>query len=835
MSEKEVLTTEEVGSYIDEAMDTAVAGEYGASAIKVLKGLEAVRKRPGMYIGNTDDGTGLHHMVYEVLDNSIDESLAGHCNLVYISVNKDGSVTVRDNGRGIPVEMHEEGVSAAEVIMTQLHAGGKFDHNSYKVSGGLHGVGVSVVNALSIWLKLRIWRGGGEYFIEFKNGDAIAPLVKVCDAPADKHGTEVTFMPSEEIFTTTTFEYETLQQRIRELAFLNSGVRIKMEDLRAGGEENKDEFFFDGGIAEFTKYINRDRKSLHNVVFVRGSQNDIGVEVALQWNDSYHENTLCFTNNIRQRDGGTHLIGFRAALTKIISQYAPQHLNKKENIDLTGEDSREGLACVISVKVPDPRFSSQTKDKLVSSEVRGVVDAVVTAKVTDWFEQHPAEVKIIIEKIAQAARAREAAKKARELTRRKGALDSFSLPGKLSDCQETNPAFCEIFIVEGDSAGGTAKQGRDRKVQAILPLRGKILNVEKVRFDRMINSEQITTLIAALGAGIGQDDFNIEKVRYHKIIIMTDADIDGAHIMTLLLTFFFRQMPQIIEKGYLYIAQSPLYKVKSGGSETYLKDNKELRQYIIEKGISGASLCLNGGETVIGRDLQDLSAKILEIADAIEAIAMQIDSGILEAAIVSQITTSAFDSDDSLQLAIDKLQQNLDMIIEVIRPEYRFIARRATADELTIGNTGRAILISRTIKSVEEKCILDAESVSALEFARAVRHKHLTEVSQLVIRGGYFETNGERQGFRTISQLGKIINTLGKKGMTIQRFKGLGEMNSEQLWETTLDPNARTLLKVTVTDAEKADEVFSKLMGEVVEPRRDFIIQNALKVENIDA
>jgi len=833
-----------------------MSGDYSADSIKVLKGLEAVKKRPGMYIGNTDDGTGLHHMIYEVLDNSIDESLAGHCNDILVRINPDGSCTVRDNGRGMPVDMHAEGVSAAEVIMTQLHAGGKFDHNSYKVSGGLHGVGISVVNALSEWLQLRIWRNGKEYFMEFKDGAAVSPLVVVADAPGQK-GTEVTFFPSDTTFTEIVFVFETLQTRIRELAFLNSGVSIHLQDLR-GGEEKNEHFKNTGGVSEFVKYLNKSKHILHEDISVMGEVDGVYVDIALQWNDSYHENTLCFTNNIRQRDGGTHLIGFRGAITKIINQYATSLLSKKEAIEISGEDAREGLACIVSVKVPDPKFSSQTKDKLVSSEVRGIVEGVLITKLGDWFERNPKEARIIIEKVAQAAKAREAARKARELTRRKGALDGFSLPGKLSDCQENDPSLCELFIVEGDSAGGTAKQGRDRKYQAILPLRGKILNVEKVRFDKMLNSESITTLIAAMGTGIGKDDFNIEKLRYHKIIIMTDADIDGAHIRTLLLTFFYRQMPELVKAGHLFIAQPPLYKVKNGGSEMYLKDQRSLDEYIINNALKDAFVMRDDGVQIAGNDLQVLTHNVIKFVTDVKSVPVRMSPLLVETLLLLKIDEDSF-ADDIIDAKIKAIEARVKSLSDDIDEDHRWSVRKekithyaedigmnigskaefSKADEVStaevVGEEINAIVFTRTVRSVEEKYIVDRTFVKMFEYRKALKAKYIDDVIAFANVSAKLVSKDNEYRFSDITQFSNIIDALGKKGLSMQRFKGLGEMNSEQLWETTLDKNARTLLKVTVPDDEAASETFTTLMGEVVEGRRDFIISNALTVREIDA
>ncbi len=814
--------------------------DYGAESIKVLKGLEAVKKRPGMYIGNTDDGTGLHHMVYEVLDNSIDEALAGHCTDILVRINSDGSCTVRDNGRGMPVDMHSEGVSAAEVIMTQLHAGGKFDHNSYKVSGGLHGVGISVVNALSVWLKLRIWRNNKEYFMEFNDGTAVSPLVEVGES-TNKKGTEVTFMPSDTTFTEIVFVFETLQTRIRELAFLNSGVSITLQDLRVNSTA-EEHFKYDGGVREFVKYLNKSKNKLHDEIFVTGESDGVYADVGLQWNDSYHENTLCFTNNIRQRDGGTHLIGFRAALTKIINQYASTLLSKKEAIDISGEDAREGLACIVSVKVPDPKFSSQTKDKLVSSEVRGLVESIVVAKLGDWFERNPKEARIIIEKVAQAAKAREAARKARELTRRKGVLDGFStLPGKLADCQENDASLCELFIVEGDSAGGTAKQGRDRKYQAILPLRGKILNVEKVRFDKMLGSESITTLIAAMGTGIGKDDFNIEKLRYHKIIIMTDADIDGAHIRTLLLTFFYRQMPELVKNGHLYIAQPPLYRVKNGSSEIYLKDQKSLDEYIINNALKDAFVVRDDKVRIAGNDLQTLTHNVIKFVNEVKSMPVRMPSLLLETLLLLKTDENSFE-DNIIDDKITKISQRLAVLSKNVDEDHLWTVKKEkikhysdNSETESIEEEINAIIFSRIIRSVEERYIINKEFVSIFEYRRALKAKYIDDVIAFSdISAKLVTSQGMEHFFSDITEFSNIIDAIGKKGISMQRFKGLGEMNSEQLWETTLDKNARTLLKVIVNDDEIASETFTKLMGEVVEDRRNFIISNALTVRDID-
>jgi DNA gyrase subunit B len=774
--------------------------DYDADSIKVLKGLEAVRKRPGMYIGDTDDGSGLHHMVYEVVDNAVDEALAGHCDLVKVILNKNGSVTVTDNGRGIPVDIHEgEGVSAAEVIMTQLHAGGKFDQNSYKVSGGLHGVGVSVVNALSDWLELRIWRDQKQYLIRFKDGVAEAPLRLELDN-VNKKGTEVTFMASVEIFKTIEFEFAILENRLRELAFLNSGVRILLIDDRFD-QKQEIEFLYEGGVQAYVEYINRSKISLHPCISLSSAEDEKGISLdfAMQWNDSYHENILCFTNNIRQRDGGTHLSAFKSALTRVISSYVDKNgLAKKMKVTLAGDDSREGLACVLSIKVPDPKFSSQTKDKLVSSEVRPVVESAVYTKLLEWFEEHPTEAKTIVGKIVEAASAREAARKARELTRRKSALEISNLPGKLADCQEKDPALSELFIVEGDSAGGTAKQGRDRKTQAILPLRGKILNVERSRFDRMLGSEQVGTLITALGAGIGQE-LDTNKIRYHKIVIMTDADVDGSHIRTLLLTFFYRHMLPIIEKGYLYIAQPPLYKVKRGSSETYLKNEQALQEYLINSALNETHIELNDGSLLTGEALKELLHQITLLGDRLNLLSRKFDPLIAECLAINNLLNQ-----ESFSANTDWEVSALEDTIEF----YRFV---------------RGVRISKMLHRTQAE---SPEFVQVNKIGSALKH--------LFIGGCTITIKGQNYKLLTPSKLLALIIDLGKKGLAIQRFKGLGEMNSEQLWETTLDATKRTLLQVKVGDADNAEQVISTLMGSVVEPRRDFINANALNVTNLD-
>ncbi|MDE9450100.1 DNA topoisomerase (ATP-hydrolyzing) subunit B [Aliiroseovarius sp. Z3] len=803
------------------ADDAQNGAEYGAESIKVLKGLEAVRKRPGMYIGDTDDGSGLHHMVYEVVDNGIDEALAGHADAVNVTIHADNSVSVSDNGRGIPTDIHqEEGVSAAEVIMTQLHAGGKFDSNSYKVSGGLHGVGVSVVNALSDWLELRIWRGGKEHVARFERGETVEHLKVVGDC-GDRTGTEVRFLASTDTFSNLDYQFKTLENRLRELSFLNSGVKIIIEDERPA-EKLRTELHYDGGVKEFVKYLDRSKTPLMDEpIFVTGEKDGIGVEVAMWWNDGYHENVLPFTNNIPQRDGGTHLAGFRGALTRTLNLYANSTgLAKKEKVNFTGDDAREGLTCVLSVKVPDPKFSSQTKDKLVSSEVRPAVEGLMNEKLQEWFDENPNIAKMIVGKIIEAALAREAARKAREMTRKKSSLDVASLPGKLADCQERDPAKRELFMVEGDSAGGSAKQGRSRHNQAVLPLRGKILNVERARFDRMLSSQEIGTIITALGTGIGRDEFDISKLRYHKIIIMTDADVDGAHIRTLLLTFFFRQMPELIEGGYLYIAQPPLYKVSRGKSEVYVKDQVELEDYLITQGIDGTVLRLANGEEIAGADLTRVVEAARSFRRILDAFPTHYPRNILEQAALA----GGFDpgrADADLQAVAESVAARLDKVAV----EYeRGWQGRITQDH--------GIRLARILRGVEEIRTLDGAVLRSGEARR------LSEVSKET-RDVYRNSSNLIRKDREVLVQGPIdllqaILAEGEKGLTLQRYKGLGEMNPDQLWETTLDPEARTLLQVKVEDLADADDLFTKLMGDVVEPRREFIQQNALSVENLD-
>jgi DNA gyrase subunit B len=792
-------------------------GEYGADQIKVLKGLDAVRKRPGMYIGDTDDGSGLHHMVYEVVDNAIDETLAGYATRIDVVLNADGSVTVRDNGRGIPTDIHStEGVSAAEVIMTQLHAGGKFEQNAYKVSGGLHGVGVSVVNALSERLDLRIWRDDKEFFMRFKDGDPEAPLKVVGETP-NKRGTEVTFYPSPKTFTMLEFDYATLEHRLRELAFLNSGVTIYLADKR-GVEAKEQTLHYEGGLEAFVKYLDRAKNSLiARPVMISAEREGIVVEVAMTWNDSYHEAMLCFTNNIPQRDGGTHLAGFRAALTRVVTKYADESMgSKKDKIALTGDDCREGLTCVLSVKVPDPKFSSQTKDKLVSSEVRPVVEGIVLDQLGHWLEQHPAEAKQVVGKVVEAAMAREAARKARELTRRKGALDGASLPGKLADCQERDPAKSEIFIVEGNSAGGSAKQGRNRENQAVLPLRGKVLNVERARFDKMLSNVEIATLITALGTGIGREEFNIEKLRYHKIIIMTDADVDGAHIRTLLLTFFYRQMHELIERGHLFIAQPPLYKATRGKSERYLKNDPELNGYLVGEGSSGAVLTLHSGEKVAGADLDAVIDRARSAKAALDGFPPQYQRFVLEQAAIAGALNPDIVSDTAKGAeAASYIARRLDTLSDE--------TERGWHGEVTADG---GLKFWRDVRGVRETVAIDGAVIASADARKLDRMA--ADLQGVYLKAGTLTRKDETREIRSPSQLLDAIFEWGRKGMTLQRYKGLGEMNAEQLWETTLDENVRTLLQVKVQHADEAEDLFTKLMGEVVEPRREFIQDNAL-------
>ncbi len=792
--------------------------DYGAESIKVLKGLDAVRKRPGMYIGDTDDGSGLHHMVYEVVDNAIDEALAGFAKEVVVTLNPDGSCTVRDDGRGIPTDIHKgEGVSAAEVIMTQLHAGGKFDQNSYKVSGGLHGVGVSVVNALSSSLKLTIWRDGHQHFMEFRDGEAVAPLA-VVGAAYDKRGTEVTFLPSKQTFTMTEFDFATLEHRLRELAFLNSGVTITLSDMRHAVEK-REQLRYEGGVEAFVKYLDRNKTPLiPQPILIKAERDGIGVECALWWNDGYHESVLCFTNNIPQRDGGTHLAGFRGALTRQIAGYAESGGGaRKEKVALTGDDCREGLTAVLSVKVPDPKFSSQTKDKLVSSEVRPVVEGVINDMLKAWLEEHPGEAKIVVGKVIQAAAAREAARKAREMTR-KSALGITSLPGKLADCQERDPAKSELFIVEGNSAGGSAKQGRNREFQAVLPLRGKILNVERARMDKMLSSEQIGTLITALGTGIGTDEFTIDKLRYHKIIIMTDADVDGAHIRTLLLTFFYRQMREIIDRGHLYIAQPPLYKVTRGKSEQYLKDERALEDYLVTTGLEEATLRLSSGEVRAGNDLRKLVEEARSIRNLLNGLHSRYNRKVIEQAAIAGV-----------------LHQRVTSDPETATAAAAYIARRldALTDETERGWAGQfdetGFQFERTLRGVKEVAVIDAALLGSAdarkldEFAPSLQQIYPRPTPPAMLR-----RKDEETAIHGPVGLFEAVMAAGRKGIALQRYKGLGEMNASQLWETTLDTDGRSLLQVNVKEIDEANTIFDELMGDKVEPRRVFIEEHAL-------
>ena len=808
---------------------------YNEQSIEVLRGLDAVRKRPGMYIGDTDDGSGLHHMVYEVVDNAIDEALAGYCDTVTVSLNADGSCTVTDNGRGIPVGIHdEEGVSAAEVIMTHLHAGGKFNQNAYKVSGGLHGVGVSVVNGLSSRLEMRIFRGGSEWFLRFRDGVPEAPLAEVGPAPAWPPGsnreglatgTEITFLPSTETFTKTEFDFTTLEHRLRELAFLNSGVALVLSDLR-GVEPKTVTLHFEGGLDAFVRYLDRSKQALHAPpIAIRGERDDIIVEVAMEWTDSYHETMLCFTNTIPQRDGGTHLAGFRAALTRTVNAYASDSgIAKKEKVTLSGEDMREGLSCVLSVKVPDPKFSSQTKDKLVSSEVRPAVEGIIADKLTQWFEEHPVDARKVVAKVVEAAAAREAARKARDLTRRKGALDIANLPGKLADCQERDPSKSELFIVEGDSAGGSAKQGRDRRFQAILPLKGKILNVERARFDKMLGSAEIGTLIAALGTGIGLEDFDPEKARYHRIIIMTDADVDGSHIRTLLLTFFFRQMASLIDKGFLYIAQPPLYRLQRGNAKAvYLKDDPALEAYCIDAALRDSVFTQHDGVERAGNDLRDLMERARVHRRWLQPLAGKVGNiEVVEQAAIAGALSAALLADPNR--AIEAAHITAERLNR-LAPEHDGTWRGEVI-------AGEGLVLSRTHQGIDERRLIDAALLRSAEARRLdADNARLREVYD---RSGTLTARDKTYPITGPVSLVEAVMELGRRGIDVQRYKGLGEMNPDQLWETTLDPEVRSLLQVKISHADSAEETFSTLMGDLVEPRRDFIQSNALSVANLD-
>ena len=826
--------TEKSEEVVEEVADIEIAeDDYGADSIKVLRGLDAVRKRPGMYIGDTDDGSGLHHMVYEVIDNSIDEALAGHCDTVEATLNPDGSVTVIDNGRGIPTDIHdEEGVSAAQVIMTHLHAGGKFDQNSYKVSGGLHGVGVSVVNALSSLLDLRIWRDGQEHRMIFEHGEPNGDLEIVGPAPevtrtdgttGPQTGTEITFLPSTETFTNVDFDLDTLEHRLRELAFLNSGVTLILNDGR-GVEPKRIVMHYEGGLKAYIEYLDRNKTALSgDTIHLVSERDDVVIEVALQWNDSYHETVLCFTNNIPQRDGGTHLAGFRAALTRTVNNYAQSSGQaKRAKLSLTGDDAREGLTCVLSAKVPDPKFSSQTKDKLVSSEVRPIVESIVSDKLGQWFEEHPNEARAVIDKVILAAAAREAARKTRELTRRAGALDIASLPGKLADCQERDPEKAELFLVEGDSAGGSAKQGRDRKYQAILPLKGKILNVERARFDKMLSSVEIGTLITALGTGI-RDDFDLSKLRYHKIIIMTDADVDGSHIRTLLLTFFYRQMPELIENGYLYIAQPPLFQVTRGKSSVYLKDEIALEEHLIESGVGEVVLNLADGDQRAGGDVQKMLETAREVRRLMKPLTQHLPNATVveQAAIAGALDPESLASPENAAGAAEYISRRLDALAPPLERGWQ-----GAVEE------NGALSFMRALRGVSERLVIDQRIINSAEARglNALRDElqdDYTRHSKLAAKDSEYNITGP------ISLLEAILE-IGRKGLSISRYKGLGEMNPDQLWETTLDMEVRSLLQVRVAQADEAGSIFETLMGDDVEPRREFIQENALKVANLD-